>query len=271
MTDLILSLFSQVITCSSHPPSSFYRLNAHFSLAIAQHFFFPVSSFLGWHLQTVCHPQVKQPLHKPLSVTYARKLQVSNNNNNNHWKCFTVLFGRSSSVIHSTSCNKGRMAYPPLCGRHTAFLFKSWLCSSCVLAMLWILPIKAMFRSFDWQGLSKRLEVRRSGITLQTNVPSAVFSVTNVILVSLLSLSRKQLSLHLIDTDGSGLCFSFLLFCEHSFSAIRFATCTNGLWVVFTSFLIVWRWFSKGKADMSFNEQSKCATSSWRCLRACTL
>lgn len=144
MTDLILSLFSQVITCSSHPPSSFYRLNAHFSLAIAQHFFFPVSSFLGWHLQTVCHPQVKQPLHKPLSVTYARKLQVSNNNNNNHWKCFTVLFGRSSSVIHSTSCNKGRMAYPPLCGRHTAFLFKSWLCSSCVLAMLWILPIKAI-------------------------------------------------------------------------------------------------------------------------------
>lgn len=93
----------------------------------------------GYH-QNMCHPQSKQPLQKPLSETNSKGQLIkqahcpivyclAKKTNNNITKIIILWF--------TILCNKERMAFPLVCDGQKAFPFKSWLCSSCVLAMFW--------------------------------------------------------------------------------------------------------------------------------------
>ena len=152
---------------------------------------------------------------------------------------------------------------------HTAFLFRSLDWRIFVLAMRYVvLPINAISISFDSHGVMKRFDVCFSGINLQLKFP---FSPTSSMMATLLSPRTKQASLGLTETVSLSLaCFDFAPY-RSCLSASRFATCVSGSWLVLTIFLMVCMKFSNGKAEISFKEQLKCATSSWMCFNACTL
>lgn len=100
-----------------------------------------------------------------------------------------------------------------------------------------------------------------------TTVPSLLFRTK----AKSSLLSRKQKFSGLADTKWR-LCFgSILSLSTCCFSATRLVICTIGLQLFLIIFFRDWRWFSRGKQEMSFNEQPKNPTSSATCLNECTV